>query len=349
MSIIRVELCVFKNLKIQSMKKYFVGIDVSKKTLDVSIYSKLNLPENYVQVANDLSGFKSLTKWFKAKKLRFSDIAVCMEHTGTYSLDISLYLESCGIDYSLVSGLAIKRSLGLQRGKNDKLDSFRIARYCYIFRDELEDNYYKVPSPNLLRLRELMAERRNYVKRQVQCKIFLTEHKNKSMTASISRFTQELHLVESFICDVEQEMLELICSDAVLLKNYDLLISIVGVSLINALNVILYTNNFTVSVNARSYACYIGVAPFSEQSGTSVHKPAKVSKMANRQLKSDLSQAAISAVRFDTELSLYFKRKIASGKESGVVYNAVKFKLVERMFAVAVRGTPYVRLNGYAK
>lgn len=332
------------------MKKYYVGIDVSKKTLDVSIYSKVqNLPENYLQVSNDLSGFRSLTKWFKSKKLKFSDIAVCMEHTGVYSLDIALYLESVNIDYSLVSGFVIKRSLGIQRGKNDKLDSYRISRYCYIFHDELEEKgYYKVPSPVLLRLRELMSERRNYVKRQVQCKIYLTEHKDKTPTASDTRFHQELKLIETFIKDVEKEMLSLIKADSSLLFNYNLLISVVGIALVNAVNAILYTNNFTVFSDARAYACYCGVAPFECQSGTSINKPAKVSKMANLVLKSDLSQGAVAAVTHDPELKVYYARKLATGKASYSVLNAVKFKLIGRMFAVVQRGTPYVKLGGYA-
>lgn len=329
------------------MKKHFIGVDISKKTLDISIYHRdQSQPGNYLKVTNDLPGFKAFTKWLKSKKLNFSDTVVCLEHTGTYGLDICLFLESVNIDYSLVSGLVIRHSLGLQRGKNDKVDSYRISRYCYLYRDEL--TYYKVPSVNLLRLRELMAERRNYVKRSAQCKAYLTERKNKDVDASVSRTTQELHLLDSFIDDIENEILALIKSDSALSQNYGLLTSVVGIALVNAANALLYTNNFTVTVNARSYACYCGVAPFGYQSGTSVKKAPKVSKMANRQLKVDLSQGAVAAVRFDPELKLYFERKIASGKDTGNAYNAVKFKLIERMFAVIKRGSPYVKLSGYA-
>lgn len=331
------------------MKKHFIGIDVSKKTLDIAIYDKvLNLPGNYLQVSNNTSGFRDLTRWLKSRKMRIEDIAVCMEHTGVYSLDIALYLESQTIDYSLISGFVIKRSLGFQRGKNDKLDAYRISKYCYTFREDLAVQYYKVPSVHLLRLRELMSERRSYVKRQVQCKTYFTEHKNKSLTSSVSRFIRELELIESFIKDVENEMLALVVFDSGMKQNYDLLTSVVGISLVNAVNAILYTNNFSIPMDARSYACYCGVAPFEHQSGTSVKKPAKVSKMANRQLKVDLSQAAVSAVRFDTELLLYFNCKVLSGKNKASVYNAVKFKLIQRMFAVVVRGTPYVKLGGYS-
>jgi transposase len=133
-----------------------------------------------------------------------------------------------------------------------------------------------------------------------------------------------------------------------LYKNYLLLLSIVGIGLVNAANVILYTRNFTAFKNARMYACYCGVAPFSYRSGTSIHSPAKVSKMANVMLKADLSQAALSAACHDPELRVYYQRKLAEGKHKSAVLNAVKFKLIERMFAVVNRGSAYVKLSRYS-
>lgn len=54
-------------------------------------------------------------------------------------------------------------------------------------------------------------------------------------------------------------------------------------------------------------------------------------------------------IRFDPKVSLkeYFDRKTAQGKEFGVVLNAIKYKLIQRMFAVVKRGTPFVQLQTY--
>ena len=43
------------------------------------------------------------------------------------------------------------------------------------------------------------------------------------------------------------------------------------------------------------------------------------------------------------EIRKYYDRKMAEGKAYGVVANAIKFKLLLRMFAVIKRGTPFVR------
>lgn len=327
-------------------KKYYVGIDISKKTLDVCLYDSGNfLPENYCCIKNDLSGFKSLVKWFKSNSVDIKSVVVCLEHTGVYGLDISFFLEENGISYVMVSGYAIKHSLGLIRGKNDKVDSRRIAEYCYLFREK--HVYSKMQSKSFLRIRELMSERRLYVKRQSQCKSYITEHKLKGDNKTKDRCLSELKCIDLYIKEIEKEVLDLIRCDSCLDRNYNLLISVIGVSFVNAVNALLYTDNFTGFLCARAYACYCGVAPFSYQSGTSIHSSSKVSKMSNKMLKVDLSSAAVSAVTHDPVLRAYYMRKLLQGKHKGTVLNAVKFKLIERMFTVVRRGEPYVKLGSY--
>jgi transposase len=329
------------------LKKHFIGIDISKLKLDITVYdSGKNLPENYCCTDNDESGFRSLLKFFKSRKIDLTSVFVCMEHTGIYGYDVCSFFESHGIDYSVVSAYKIKHSLGLVRGKNDVIDSRRIAGYCYLFREELPCS--KLQHKSFFRIRDLMAERRLYKKRASQCKAYLTEHKKREVTTTTGRCIDELKTLDSYLKAIEKEVKTLIFSDPELRKNYELLTSITGISFVNSVNILLYTNNFVAFPDARSYACYCGVAPFGYQSGTSIKSAPRVSKMSNLQLKVDLSQSALSAVCHDPELKIYYRRKLSQGKHTGTVLNAVKFKLIERMFAVVKRGTPYVRLGNYS-
>jgi transposase len=330
-----------------NMKKNYVGIDVSKKTLDVRIYNSDNFSsENHHVFNNEFQGFHSLLRWLKSKKLSIGETAFCLEHTGIYSLALCAFFDEHSVDYVVVSGLELKCSLGISRGKSDNIDAGRIARYLYLRRDELV--YSKSKSAVLLRIQSLMAERRSYVKRSAQAKAYLTEHKEHSATTSYVRYTSEHKHVESLIKDVEMEILLVIEEHSELSNNYSLLLSIPGISFVNAVNTILYTNNFTSFSNSRAYACYCGVAPFGYQSGTSLKSSPRVSKMANKMLKSDLSQAALSSLTHDPEMRLYYQRKLLEGKHFGVINNAIKFKLIERMFSVVKRGTPYVKLAKHA-
>lgn len=88
-------------------------------------------------------------------------------------------------------------------------------------------------------------------------------------------------------------------------------------------------------------------APFPHESGTSIRGATRVSKQGFRQAKADLSISVLSAITFDPDIKEYWQRKKAEGKHTGCVLNAIKFKIVLRMFAVVKRGKPYVNTKGY--
>lgn len=329
-------------------KKWFIGIDISKKTLDVVIYDsskKQSDSENYKQVTNDKDGYTTLLSWFKKKKIVVNQVAIGFEHTGIYSFNLRIFLEARQIDYCAYSPLHLKRSLGLVRGKNDKVDAERIAYYTYLHRDEL--TYSKLSGSIILKLQELSAERKGFVTQQARYKAVLTDNKDKPQTNTLRRAKKMVEVLEEEIKSVEEEMNTLIEKDPSIARNYQLLTSIKGIGDINAISTIIHTNNFEAFETARQYACYLGIAPFPLSSGTSVRGKTQVSHMGAKQLKADLSQAAKSAIVWDKEIKEYYERKTKEGKAFGVVLNAVKFKLVCRMFAVVKRGTPFVDLEKY--
>lgn len=329
-------------------KKWFIGIDISKKTLDAVIYDackKRSDETNYRKVSNSEEGYKELLRWLKSKRVPLASVVVGMEHTGAYGFDLRLFLEGHGIDYCAFMPLALKYSLGLSRGKNDKVDAERIAAYTYDRREKLV--YSKLSGSVVLRLRELSNERKRLVKQRAEHETVLTEMKGRESNGTYIRCSRIKEMLDREIDAVETEMDTLIESSPELATNYRLLLSIKGIGSVNAISAIVCTDNFKGFETARQYACYLGIAPFEHTSGTSVRGRTRVSRIGAKQLKADLSQAAKSAIVWDQELKAYYERKIKEGKAYGVVLNAVKFKLVCRMFAVVRRGTPFVDLMTY--
>jgi len=164
-----------------------------------------------------------------------------------------------------------------------------------------------------------------------------------------SRNESAIHHCEKLVKKVEDQMMAIIVGAPEIKRNYDLVGSVKGIGFINAVNTIVYTNNFKAFETPRRYACYIGVAPFDYTSGTSVKGKTQVSKICRTQQKAELSMAARSAIVHDPGLRRYYLRKMkekGGGKDAhGVVLNAVKFKLILRMFAVVRTGQPYKILN----
>ena len=69
--------------------------------------------------------------------LKLVELRFCLEHTGIYSQPLCELLEQMDLTYYLISGLELKRSMGIKRGKNDKVDAKRIAQYAFLRRDDL--------------------------------------------------------------------------------------------------------------------------------------------------------------------------------------------------------------------
>ncbi len=103
-----------------------------------------------------------------------------------------------------------------------------------------------------------------------------------------------------------------------------------GVSLAGIYN----SKGFTAFDNAKQLACYCGVVPFDKSSGTSVRYKSTVSPFANKKLKKLLHLCAMSALQNDPEMKAYFERKVKEGKNKMSVINAVRNKLIHRVFAV---------------
>jgi len=144
------------------------------------------------------------------------------------------------------------------------------------------------------------------------------------------------------IIAIEKLIKELIKSDDSLQKSYDLLLSVPGIGNITAIYLIVCTNNFTGNISGKQLASYAGVAPFGNSSGTSIKKPEKVHKMANKELKKILHMGAMSVIHCNPEMKQYYDRKTAEGKHALSVINAVKNKLVLRAVAVIKSQTSYV-------
>lgn len=330
------------------MKNFIIGADVSKKTLDCVLYDTNNekMHTSYIKISNNKNGLDNLVRWMKEHKIVKKQAIVCMEYTGKYSFDFAELLWKEKIDFVLIPALKIKGAFAGARGKNDKVDAERIATYAYRYRDELAPTNLK--DNKIVRLRDLMNDRRLAVKHAAAYKTIMTEYKEKKAAPRYKRAEKIVAEYKKQIAAIEKEIREMINSDEKMSKNYTLLTSIPGISLVNAVNLIVFTGNFALFTDARKFASYSGVAPFEYSSGTSVNRGTHVSKMANKMLKADLSQAAKSAIIFDPWLKEYYERKRKEGKSYGCVLNAVKFKLIERAFAVIKRGTPYVNTMKYS-
>ncbi len=111
--------------------QWFIGIDVSKQTLDITILNN-NEKKMYEQIVNSDQSIKTfLKKLVRDQKILLHDCLFCLEHTGFYNSHFLKVMEEKKLAVCLESSVQIKQSGGLLRGKNDKVDSYRIALYAF--------------------------------------------------------------------------------------------------------------------------------------------------------------------------------------------------------------------------
>ena len=316
-----------------------LGVDVSKLTLDISCAER-NL---YIKIDNCSKGFAEFTKWCKINDLDLRETLVVMEYTGGYEYRFMQFCDSKSIYFCRLPGMEIKRSMGMTRGKNDKADAFRIGRYGEEKRDRLTPS--KPLDQNIVTLKQLLSFRKRLVREKAGLQSTSKERVHMyvvNKTDTIIRISQaKMKADEKYIREIEQQIRELIKSNDELFQSYRIITSIKGIGEINGWMTIAYTENFTSFKDARTYGVYVGVIPFGHSSGTSIKGKRQVSHLANKELKSELTQAAKSAIAHDKELHAYADRKLKN-KDYGVVVNNVKFKLILRMFSLVKRGEMYV-------
>lgn len=321
--------------------KEIIGIDVSKSTIDVCIHTN----QLFSEFKNSIKGFDEMLLWIhKKNNISTNDILFVFENTGMYSDALSSFLAKKELSFFMASGLDIKRSVGIARGKDDQVDAKRIALYGYRLKEELKPT--KLPETDVLRLKNLFSLRTKLTKQRAGFKASLKEQK---AIYSRKEFKLQFEIQEQMIRDltvqidkINSEMKYIIDQNASLKNTYELITSIKGIGLQTAVIIIAYTDNFNRFENWRKFASYCGIAPFPYQSGTSIKGKTKVSHLANKKLKSIINMCAISAIQHNPEMKRYYQKRVSEGKNKMSTINIIRNKLIARVFAVVKRQTPYV-------
>lgn len=311
------------------MKKSIVGIDISAKTLDICL--KSNNQKTYFKIENSK---KAIHAFFKKHHEKITIVA--MENTGRFNWALYQVLPDFELKVFVINPLHLSKSQGLIRGKDDKIDAYRIAVFAQKNCDELP--VWKPTSQHITKLKVLLTERSSRIKEKRR--FLKQQHDYKKMKfidldKKLQKWNEQLiNQLNKQIIKIECLIMETVESDETLKKQYDLMLSIPGVGKITAWNILCKTEGFKKITDPRKMACYAGVVPFAHQSGSSIYKKPRVSIFADKEMKSILHLAAMSAIRLKNDLQHYYLRKVKEGKNKMAVLNAVRNKIIHLIFAI---------------
>lgn len=319
------------------MSKLTLGIDVSKKTLDVALLL-LNTKWKHKKFHNNQQGFSELLTWLERWAPQES-IHVCMEATGQYYLQCAEWLHAHGLAVSVVNPAQIKyfAQAQLTRIKTDKKDAKVMALFCQAMTPELW-----TPDPKEIKelkslvhaLDQLKQLERQELNRLEPCELAQADE------AVLSSHQRIIALIQTEQTTLEHAIKALIQRHDSLKKQQELLESIPGVGEVLSSSVLacLRVEQFE---NARQCVAFVGLNPKEKQSGTSVRGRSRLSKTGSSFLRKALYFPAISAKRFNPTLQIFCKRLAQAGKHAKVIIGAAMRKLLQLIYGVLKSGKPY--------
>ncbi|MBU4270201.1 IS110 family transposase [Candidatus Dependentiae bacterium] len=316
--------------------KLSIGIDVSKKTLDVVFFNGESfIPYNFL---NNQDGIQRLIQ--EILKYREYEVIITMEATGVYHLNLANQLYAQGYTVSVMNPLVIKRfsEMKMVRAKTDSVDARVIAQFGF------EQNpYIYTPKPDncqgivyyLKAIEDLL-----HLKTQNSNRIEALSCCNDAPRGIVESLRKVNECITMEIKEAEKAIKNIIKQHNQ--EQYQRLKKIPGIGDRTSSAIIGYFNEFECFETAKQVVSFIGVNPSPRISGTSVRGRGAISRKGNKYLRKLFYMAALSASRHNHSCEQLYNRMLLKGKDKKLALTAVANKLIRQVFAIVKYKREYI-------
>ncbi len=309
-----------------------VGIDVSSKKLDVAFMHNGKWLQS--EFSNTEKGHKAIVHYLNK---RAKAALVCVEATGIYHLELCLALHSAANIEVMVINPRVGKDFSrviMQRSKSDTSDARMLAEYT----KRMEFIAWNPPKESVWELRAI-ARRMDVLSRQS------VAEKNRLHSSLSDLISSDIevnikHLKRRTV-QLQKKALELIEADDDMLQKFTLMITIIGIAELSAIRIMGEILMLPEDMSVRQWVAHAGLDPRIYESGTSVKKRTRISKVGNSHLRHALYMPALSASIYDEHVKIFREQLALRGKTplQGVV--AVMRKRLHTIYGVLKNKTPY--------
>ena len=309
----------------------WVGIDISAKVFDAAWYDQDG--KHHLKVDNTPEQFHKLLEAVPERS------GFVMEATGTYYLNLALFLSDEKRYVSVVNPLRIRSHLkaDMARSKSDKSDAYAIAR----FGSEKRPKPWRPVTQDMASIQQLRA---------VADKINMqtTQLSNQRHAFSQSRLANldALHVLDTAI-KLHRKLVQLTMKELeevarrAFPRELELATSIPGVGEETATRLMSIVGDFSRFNRGRQLVSFLGISPTLKQSGSSVHSRGHISRLGNTHVRRSLYFCAITATRFNPQCRAMWLRMKEQKKPTKVILMAIANKLIRQIHALIRTNTPY--------
>lgn len=314
-----------------------VGIDVSKKKLDVALLTNGKIKSKALD--NSSEGHLQLLAWLTKQQLELATLHVCMEATGVYYERVATVLSDAGVKVSVVNPGCIKGFAHSEniRNKNDAVDAALIARYCIAMRPllwtppPLEQRQLRAWALRIEALKEIVQQEENRLEALIE----------SGMNDVAAHVRQHIAWLNGEISKLKDDVDDHIDRHPGLKHDADLMTSIPGVGSATAVRVLGQVGDLRRFESAKAFAAFLGVTPKQRISGTSIKGRTMISRTGNTKLRAALYMPSLVACRHNPLLSQFAARLRATGMAKKAVIGAVMHKLAHLLYGVIHTGRPF--------
>jgi transposase len=311
----------------------WIGIDVSKATLDVALVRASD--RQHTQITNDKSGFRTLQNFLK--KRCANSAHVCLEATGLYGDGVATFLHERGYKVSVVNPARIKAygDSQLKRNKTDRADASLIADFCRTQQPEP----WQPPLPAVKELRALLRHLDD-LQAMRQQESNRAQAGEQSATV-LAQLRQHIAFLDCQIDQLKRQIDDHFDQHPDLKQQRDLLTSIPGIGDLTAGRLLAELRDMRAFDSARQVAAFVGLTPRQIQSGSSLHRRTRLSKQGNAALRAALYMPAVVAKRCNPLIRALAARLRARGHCEMSIIGAAMHKLLHLAYGVLKSGQPF--------
>ena len=314
-----------------------VGIDVSKKKLDIALLVNGKIKAKVVD--NSTDGYELLLMWLSKSKVEKDALHVCMEATGIYYEPVALALHDAGVAVSVVNPACIKgfgHSENI-RNKNDTADAGLIARYCAAMQPALwsppplEQRQLRAWSLRVQALKDIRQQEEN----RLEANTFT------GMTDVAEHVKQHIAWLSAEIQKLEGDIDDHIDRHPGLKRDAELITSIPGIGATTVARILGQLGDIRRFDNAKAFAAFLGVTPKQRSSGTSIKGRTMMSRAGSMSMRAALYMPSLVACRHNPILRRFAQRLSATGMAKKAVIGAVMHKMTHLIYGVVRTGKPF--------
>ena len=311
-----------------------LGIDVSKKTCDVHFF--VSSPEAFhsAKFRNTARGWQQLRRW--VQRWHDGTVHACLEATGVYGEGLARFLDGVGHTVSIVNPGCVHSyaRAELQRNKTDRIDAGVIARFCFAMRPPRWE-------PLAQSRRELQDFVRHLVVLQQQRREEHNRLESVRQPAIAASLRKRVRFLEHEIANFQKRLAAHLRQNPDLGREHRLLASIPAIGDWTALRILAEIPRLSHFSNVRQVVAYAGLNPGVRQSGTSLHRRARLSKLGNAELRAILYMPALVALKHNPFIRSLRQRLRDKQKHHRLILGAAMRKLLHLAFGVLHSGKPF--------